>query len=213
MDIIELSKKIETITNDELYDLFKDGFKVFPQKMNIFDKLTIGKGYVLHPNYLEIVHTGDGWVENDLLSTGGTGTFHYKDIISIDIIKELPGWKHRNGQIKVNTHTTGKGGIGPLDGGSNDPFRLFFNPNDGPVVSSLKKVLLHIMENPIQNPNKVVEQTNETPEDKGVKTTSENKKSEVSVIEQIKELKELLDMGILTDDEFQSKKKELLEKL
>lgn len=214
MDIIELSKKIETITNDELYKLFKDGFKVFPKNLNLINKLLLGKGYVFYPTYFEVVHTGDGWLENDTFSSGGTGTFRYQDIISIDTLNEgSKGFGYRNGQIKINTHTTGQSGNVGVTNKGIDPFTLFFNPKDGPIVSSIKKVLLHIMENPIQNPNKVDKPKEDTSINKTDTTVSNEKKTEGSVIEKMKELKELLDMGILTDDEFQTKKKELLEKL
>lgn len=41
-------------------------------------------------------------------------------------------------------------------------------------------------------------------------TTSDNSRSSSSYLDELKQLKELLDLGILTDDEFSAKKKQLL---
>ena len=212
MDIIELSNKIDNLSNVELYELLKDGYEVFPKNKNLINKLLMGKGYVLFPQYVELVHTGSILI-NDTFSSGGTGTFNYNEIISVEVLEEKSGLNYRNGQIRINTHTTGpQGSIGITT--SVDKFTVFYNPKDGPIVNSLKKVFLFLKNNPIEIPRESSKKTI-TEENQSNKSEEINqiKPSQIDYVSKLKELKELYDSEIISKEDYESKKSEYLKHL
>lgn len=216
MDIIELSNKIDNLSNVELYELLKDGYEVFPKNLNIIYKLVIGKGYVLYPEYFEIVHTGDSVFVSDTFSSGGTGTFNYNEIISIETLEGKTGLSHRLGEIKCNTHTTGKQGtvgVTTYQQG-NDPYIIKYPPKDGPIVTSLKKVFLFLKNNPIELPRESSKKTI-TEENQSNKSEKINqiKPSQIDYVSKLKELKELYDSEIISKEDYESKKSEYLKHL
>lgn len=212
MDIIEISNKIDRIPNEELYELLKDGFEVFPKNKNLINKLLMGKGYVLYPQYVELVHTGS-FLVNDTFSSGGTGTFNYNEIISVEVLEEKTGLNYRNGQIKINTHTTGpQGTVGITT--SHDQFTVFYNPKDGPIVNSLKKVFLFLKNNPIVLPNRDVKKTTtEEIQSNKIDNIHQENTNQIDYVSKLKELKELFDSEIIDEDDYESKKSEYLKHL
>ena len=94
-----------------------------------------------------------------------------------------------------------------------DQFAIF-NPKDGSIVNYIKKVFLILNNNPMERLNKLVQSSDlEKNQSNKSNVTDEIKSSQIDYSSKLKELKQLYDSEIISEQDYETKKKEYLEKL
>ena len=94
-----------------------------------------------------------------------------------------------------------------------DQFAIF-NSKDGSIVNYIKKVFLILNNNPMERLNKLVQTTDlEKNQSNKSNVTDEINSSQIDYSSKLKELKQLYDSEIISEQDYETKKKEYLEKL
>jgi hypothetical protein len=89
-----------------------------------------------------------------------------------------------------------------------------FNSKDGSIVNYIKKVFLILNNNPMERLNKLVQTTDlEKNQSNKSNVTDEINSSQIDYSSKLKELKQLYDSEIISEQDYETKKKEYLEKL
>jgi len=188
-------RKVQLMTTHEL----KENNISFNDKRGIIDKIVIECQENLHKNF-ETFNDIEYFENEVAIFREEYEAFKQRTNLGCSFLGSL-GDKNKSDSSSAKPKT------------SFDQFAIF-NPKDGSIVNYIKKVFLILNNNPMERLNKLVQSSDlEKNQSNKSNVTDEIKSSQIDYSSKLKELKQLYDSEIISEQDYETKKKEYLEKL